>query len=176
MQTEEAKEKSVEMIISILKAALEIENFGIEFYRNLSTCVKEARGAALLRSLMEDEGKHKAIVEKEIAHFQSQCDVSCVQPSSAYLSIVPDRVFIPKPNSCMLLEDEINALEKGVEVEKKSIAMYVEAQDKVDDAQLKGTLRSLADWEVTHRDLLEKNLRLLKLEGAWYGYGPILDG
>jgi rubrerythrin len=176
MQKGDSKVESVEMGISILKAALEIEKFGIEFYHNFSTCVKEARGAALLRSLMEDEKKHKAILEKEIAHFQSQCDASCVLPSAAYLDIVPNRVFIPKPNSCMLLEDEISALEKGVEVEKMSIAMYVEAEGKVDDQHLKGTLGTLAKWEVTHRELLEKNLRLLKLEGAWYGYGPILDG
>ncbi len=176
MQKGDAKVQGSEKAISILKAALEIEKFGIEFYDNFSTCVKEERGAALLRSLMEDEIKHKAILEKEIAHFQSTCDVSCVQPSPDYLDIVPSRVFIPKPDSCILLQDEINALEKGLEVEKRSIAMYVEAEGKVDDPRLKATLRSLADWEVTHRDLLEKNLRLLKLEGAWYGYGPILDG
>lgn len=176
MRKDDAKAKSVEMEISILKAALEIEKFGIEFYDNFSICVKEERGAALLRSLMEDEMKHKATLDKQIEHFQSQCDVTCVEPSSAYLNIVPDRVFIPKPDSCVVLEDEINALEKGLEVERKSIAMYVEAEKKVDDPQLKSTLSGLAKWEVTHRDLLEKNLRLLKLEGAWYGYGPILDG
>ncbi len=176
MQKGEAVAKSSKKTISILKAGLEIEKFGIEFYRNFSTCVKEERGAALLRSLMEDEIKHKAVLEKEIAHFKSICDESCVQPSPDYLDIVPSRVFIPRPDSCMLLQDEINALERGLEVEKRSIAMYVEAEGKVDDVRLKGTLHSLADWEVTHRDLLEKNLRLLKLEGAWYGYGPILDG
>ncbi len=176
MQKDDAKPQSVEMSISILRAALEIEKFGIEFYHNFSTCVKEARGAALLRSLMEDEKKHKAILEKEIAHFQSKCDASYVQPSPEFLDIVPSRVFIPKQDSCMLLQDEINALEKGLEVEKKSIAMYSEAEEKVDDPRLKGTFRSLANWEVTHRDLLEENLRLLKLDGAWYGYGPILEG
>lgn len=176
MQKDDSESKNVEMIISILKAALEIEKFGIEFYHNFSTCVKEARGAALLRSLMEDEKKHKIVLEKQIAHFQSKCDTSCVQPSSEYLNIVPSRVFIPKQDSCMLLQDEINALEKGLEVERRSIAMYTEAEEKIDDPQLKRTMLSLANWEVTHRDLLEENLRLLRLEGAWYGYGPILEG
>jgi len=176
MQKGDAKIQSSERAISILKAGLEIEKFGIEFYHNFSMCVKEERGSALLRSLMEDEMKHKTILEKEIAHFQSTCDSSCIQPSPDYLDIVPSRVFIPKPDSCMMLQDEINALEKGLEVEKRSIAMYVEAEGKVDDPRLKATLHSLANWEMTHRDLLEKNLRLLKLEGAWYGYGPILDG
>jgi rubrerythrin len=176
MQKADPKPQSVEMSVAILKAALEIEKFGIEFYHDFSTCVKDAQGAALLRSLMEDEKKHKVILEKQIAHLQSKCDVSCVQPSPEYLAIVPSRVFIPKPDSCVLLQDEIAALEKGLEVEKKSIAMYVEAEESVDDAQLKKTLLSLANWEVTHRDLLEENLRLLRLEGAWYGYGPILEG
>jgi rubrerythrin len=175
MQKDDHKAQ-VEMSIAILKAALEIEKFGIEFYHNFSTCVKEAQGAALLRSLMEDEKKHKEVLEKQISHFQSKCDAACVPPSSEYLNIVPNRVFIPKQDSCMLLQDEINALEKGLEVEKKSIAMYTEAEEKVDDAELKKTLLSLANWEVTHRKLLEENLRLLKLEGAWYGYGPILEG
>lgn len=176
MQKGDPKTQSVEMSISILKAALEIEKFGIEFYHNFSTCVKEAQGAALLRSLMEDEKKHMAILEKQITYFQSNCDITCVQPSSEYLNIVPSRVFIPKPDSCMLLQDEIAALEKGLEVEKKSIAMYTEAEEKIDEPELRKTLLSLANWEVTHRDLLEENLRLLKLEGAWYGYGPILEG
>lgn len=176
MQKDDSESHSVEMSIAILNAALEIEKFGIEFYHDFSTCVKEAQGAALLRSLMEDEKKHKAILEKQIAHLQSKCDVTCVQPSPEYLDIVPSRVFIPKQDSCLLLQDEINALEKGLEVEKKSIAMYIEAEEKVDDPELKKTLLSLANWEVTHRDLLEENLRLLRLEGAWYGYGPILEG
>jgi rubrerythrin len=176
MQNNDPKPQSLELSVAILKAAVEIEKFGIEFYHNFSICVKEAQGAALLRSLMEDEKKHKAILEKQIAHLQSRCDVSCVQPSPEYLAIVPSRVFIPKQDSCVLLQDEIAALEKGLEVEKKSIAMYVEAEERVDDAQLKNTLHSLANWEVTHRDLLEENLRLLRLEGAWYGYGPILEG
>jgi rubrerythrin len=176
MQKDDSESKNVEMIISILKAALEIEKFGIEFYHNFSTCVKEVRGAALLRSLMEDEKKHKIVLEKQLTHFQSKCDTSCVQPSSEYLNIVPSRVFIPKQDSCMLLQDEINALEKGLEVERRSIAMYTEAEEKIDDPQLKRTMLSLANWEVTHRDLLEENLRLLRLDGAWYGYGPILEG
>jgi rubrerythrin len=176
MQKDDHKAQNIEMSVSILKAALEIEKFGIEFYHNFSTCVKEAQGAALLRSLMEDEKKHKEVLEKQISYFQSKCDSVCVTASSEYLNIVPSRVFIPKQDSCMLLQDEINALEKGLEVERKSIAMYTEAEERVEDAELKKTLHSLANWEVTHRKLLEENLRLLKLEGAWYGYGPILEG
>ena len=48
MQKDDPKPQSVEMSIAILKAALEIEKFGIEFYHNFSMCVKETQGAALL--------------------------------------------------------------------------------------------------------------------------------
>jgi len=165
-----------ELNVSILKAAIEVEKFGIEFYGNLSTCVNDERGAALLRSLAEDEKKHLAILEKEVERLKGTCDVACVMPAPEYVKIVPERVFLPAPNTCMLVEDEIKALEKGIEVEKRSYEMYQGALGRVSDEPVRKALRTLADWEITHRKILEENLRYLKLEGAWYGYSPILEG
>jgi hypothetical protein len=34
----------------------------------------------------------------------------------------------------------------------------------------------LVDWEKEHLELLKENLRMLKNEGSWYGYVPILEG
>lgn len=76
----------------------------------------------------------------------------------------------------MVLQDEISALEKGIDVEINSKRMYDEALLKVQDPKLRKTLQELAKWEARHREILEENLRLLRLEGAWYGYGPILEG
>ena len=165
-----------ELNVSILKAAIEVEKFGIEFYSNLSTCVKDERGAALLRSLAEDEKKHRAILEKEVERLKDTCDVTCVMPAPEYMKIVPERVFMPAPNTCILLEDEIKALEKGIEVEKRSFDMYHEAVERVSNEPVRKALSTLAEWEVTHRKILEENLRYLRLEGAWYGYSPILEG
>jgi rubrerythrin len=44
------------------------------------------------------------------------------------------------------------------------------------DEGTRATLEELAKWEHRHKEILEENLRSLKLGGAWYGYGPILEG
>ena len=162
--------------VAVLKTALEIEEFGIQFYSSLAKCVTDRKGAALLRSLGNDEKEHKVIVEKEIARLAQTRDVTWVQPLREYLRILPERVFTPPPDSCLTLSDEMRALETGIEVEENSIRMYSESLSKVQEAGVKRTLETLANWEGTHKKLLEENLRLLKLEGSWYGYGPILEG
>jgi len=162
---------------SILKTALKIEDFGIDFYSRMSECVAELKGAALLRSLASDEKEHKAILERQLDEISRHLDISKVEPMAEYLSILPANVFIPPPEgACLLLDDEISALEKGIMVEINSMRMYQEAIDKVQDQKVRSTLQELAEWEGRHREILEENLRLLKLEGAWYGYGPILEG
>jgi len=166
-----------ELSASILKTALVIEDFGIDFYSKMSGCVAEERGAALLKSLASDEREHKAILEKQLDELSRSSDIAKVKPMGEYLSILPDKVFVPPPNgACLVLQDEISALEKGIDVEINSKRMYDEALLKVQDPKLRKTLQELAKWEARHREILEENLRLLRLEGAWYGYGPILEG
>jgi rubrerythrin len=85
-------------------------------------------------------------------------------------------VFMKPEGSCLTLEDEIAAIQKGIEVEVNSIKMYQDALDKAIDPKTKSTFEELLRWEFRHRELLEENMRTLKLGGAWYGYGPILEG
>jgi len=166
-----------ELSASILKTALTIEDFGIDFYSRMSECVAEQKGAALLRSLADDEREHKAILEKQLDQISQSIDISKVQPMGEFLSILPDNVFVPPPEgTCLLLEDEIAALEKGIAVEIISKKMYEAAISKVQDQKVRSTLQELAEWEGKHREILEENLRVLRLGGSWYGYGPILEG
>jgi rubrerythrin len=166
-----------ELSASILKTALRIEDFGIDFYSKMSECVAEAKGAALLRSLASDEREHKAILERQLADISRSFDISKAEPLGEYLGILPANAFVPPPDgACLLLEDEISALQKGITVEINSMRMYQDAISKVQDQKVRSTLQELAEWEGRHREILEENLRQLRLEGAWYGYGPILEG
>ncbi len=175
MATPELQAK-MEMNVAMLKAAIEIEEFGIKFYSDLSGCVDDDRGAALFRSLAGDEKEHRRILQKELDRLSQMCDVSCVAPMHEYLKIIPQRVFTPPPGACLALRDEISALETGIEVEENSRKMYSDSLGKVDDETTRSTLESLVGWEIKHKQILEENLRNLKLEGTWYGYSPILEG
>ncbi len=165
-----------ELSVTVLKTALAIEEFGIRFYADLGQCVADPRGAALMRSLGNDEGEHARIIQREMDRLMERGDQGRIEPLKEYLRILPEMVFERPIEGCIALNDEIAALQKGIEVEVNSIKMYQEALAKALDAKTHATLQELARWELRHREILEENLRTLKLEGAWYGYGPILEG
>ncbi|MDD1746424.1 MAG: ferritin family protein [Methanomassiliicoccales archaeon] len=165
-----------EMSAAVLKTALAIEEFGIRFYSELSDCVADERGRALMRSLGSDEQEHARIIKKEMERLSIRTNGSGVEPLHEYLEILPEKVFTRPKDSCLTVEDEIAALQKGIEVEINSIRMYQDASSRALDPKTMSTIEELTRWELRHREILEENMRTLKLGGAWYGYGPILEG
>lgn len=166
----------MELSMAVLRTALAIEEFGIKFYSDLSECVGDEKGKALMRSLGNDEREHARIIKKEMDRFSVASEAPGAQPLREYLEILPEKVFVKPEGTCLTLEDEIAALQKGIEVEVNSIKMYQDALAKPIDLKTKATLEELARWEFRHKEILEENMRNLRLEGTWYGYGPILEG
>jgi rubrerythrin len=162
--------------MGVLAAARQIEEFGIEFYRRFSECAREEKGAALLRGLARDEVHHKERIEKEMRRIAPGTDPSTVAPGRSLLNIVPEKAFPFPPDRCLTLEDEIAALEIGIQVEMRSIEMYRGAALMVQEAGVRELLEKLTRVEEGHRQLLEENMYQLRNEGAWYGYSPILEG
>jgi rubrerythrin len=172
-----APSESVRTQLSVLYAAVAIEEFGIQFYRGLEGCVKDDTGKALMRGLARDELGHKEIIEKEIERISRGLDVSGVQASKRYLGVIPDKVFpFMERNVCLTIKEEIQALEVGIDVEKRSIQMYDEAAQSATEPGVKERLTQLSGIEQGHLKLLQDNVHMLRLEGSWYGYSPILEG
>ena len=163
-------------VLGILAAARQIEVFGIEFYRRFSECVEDENGSALLRGLGRDEEQHKEHVEREMRRLAPDRDPAEVDPGRSLLGIVPEKAFPFPPDRCMTLEDEIKALEVGIQVEVSSVKMYRGAALMVEEPGVKRLLEKLTGIEEGHRKLLEESMQLLRDKGAWYGYSPILEG
>ncbi len=163
-------------VLGILAAARQIELFGIEFYRRFSECVSEENGAALLRGLGRDEEQHKEHLEKEMRRVAPDKDPKDASPGRSLLGILPEKAFPFPPDRCMTLEDEIKALEVGIQVEISSVKMYRGAAMMVEEPGVKRLLQKLTEMEDGHRKLLEESMQLLRDKGAWYGYSPILEG
>jgi len=159
-----------------LSSALSVERFGIEFYRRFSECVDDENGAALLRGLGRDEENHKEKVELEMRRIAPGVEPDSVAPARSLLGIVPEQAFPFPPDRCLTLEDEIKALEIGIQVEMSSIKMYRGAAMLVGEPGVKRLLEKLTEIEEGHRKLLEESMHLLRDKGAWYGYSPILEG
>jgi len=163
-------------VLGILAAARQIELFGIEFYRRFSECVNDENGAALLRGLKRDEEQHLGHVEREMRRVAPEREPADVVPGRSLLGIVPEKAFPFPPDRCMTLEDDIKALEVGIQVEISSVKMYRGAALMVEEPGVKRLLEKLTSIEEGHRKLLEDSMQLLRDRGAWYGYSPILEG
>ena len=93
------------------------------------------------------------------------------------MGVIPDKVFpFMERNVCLTVKEEIQALEVGIDVEKRSIQMYDEAAESASEPGVKARLKQLSGIENGHLQLLQENVHMLKLEGSWYGYSPILEG
>lgn len=169
--------KKADERVGILLAAMAVEEFGVEYYGRLAKCIPEPEGKALMRSLGRDEEGHRRKIEAELVRVLEGTAVSGVGSSEDILGIVPSGPFpFFEKDNCLLAEDEIKALEIGIEVEKRSIAMYRDAAGRVSERKLRELLVLLQKVEEGHLRLLEENMHMLRTEGAWYGYRPILDG
>jgi rubrerythrin len=163
--------------LSVLHAALAIEEYGVKFYQQLEGCIAEENGKALMRGLARDEMSHGKLIDREIERLSTGHDVSGIGPDHHYLDIVPRKVFESFPTDrCLTIKEEMTALEIGIEVEKRSVKMYQEAAKNTSDPDVKMKFDQLTKMEQGHLSLLIDNLQLLKDEGTWYGYSPILEG
>ncbi|HEY3420536.1 MAG TPA: ferritin family protein [Methanomassiliicoccales archaeon] len=164
-------------VLSILSAARQIEIFGIQFYSKVATCISDENGKALMRSLGADERTHKETIEEVMQHLSPGMDLDEVEPEKELLNILPKKVFpFPPEGTCLAVSDEIRAVNIGIDVEIASVKMYQEASALVDDLRIKNILITLTRIEEKHKILLESSLMMLKTEGSWYAYTPILDG
>ncbi|OPY34447.1 MAG: Rubrerythrin [Methanomassiliicoccales archaeon PtaU1.Bin124] len=161
--------------LSILQAAVEIEEFGIKFYGKLESCVAEEEGKALMRALARDEATHRELLLKEIDRLMK--NGGKVEPDNRYIDIVPEKVFAVLPKDrCLTVKEEVEILEVGMGVERKSIEMYTKAANNAADPDVKRLLVDLSHIEEGHLKLLQENAYNLRMEGSWYGYSPILEG
>ncbi len=170
-------ESNAPTILSILSAARQIEIFGIQFYSKVATCVADENGKALMRSLGADERTHKETIEEVMRHLSPDLDLDEIEPEKEFLDIIPKKVFpFPPEGTCLTAQDEIRAVQIGLDVEIASVKMYLDAAALVDDQRVRNILVTLTKIEEKHKILLESSLLMLKTDGSWYAYTPILEG
>jgi rubrerythrin len=163
--------------LSILSAARQIEIFGIQFYSKVATCVADENGKALMRSLGADERTHKETIEEVMRHLAPGADLDGIEPEKGILDIIPKKVFpFPPEGACLTVKDEIRAVQIGLDVEIASVKMYQDAANMVEDPRVRNILVTLTKIEEKHKILLESSLLMLKTDGSWYAYTPILEG
>ena len=164
--------------IEILQRAIEIEEFGYDYYNKLKSAVEDKQGKALFGYLANAEKEHKQRFEGMLDRFGGSARKTEIDTliASILMDEGMERIFRSLMEKSKLEKvDAIDAVKLGIDVEKKSIGFYAQGAKKSHDPDVGALFTELSNIEKEHLELLTENLRNLKDEGVWYGYVPILD-
>ncbi|UCG68359.1 MAG: ferritin family protein [Thermoplasmata archaeon] len=168
-----------EEIIEILHRAIEIEVFGNYYYNKINSGLEDREGKALFKNLANAEEEHIETLSKMLNQYGGETRKTEIDNVIATILMEEgiENIFKGLMEKDILEKvDALEAMKLGMEVEARSIAFYSKNAEKSPKADVAALFTKLSNWEKEHLDLLKENHRMLKDEGVWYGYVPILEG
>lgn len=161
-----------ESVLGILRSAINIEKFGIRYYRAVSNVLEDRGGKELLNYLAEIESDHQRLLEQE---YDKQKELGSEAVKSLPLDNLDDQgneIIFSEPLEYYEPENvtAVDAVKFGINVEQRSIDFYSSAAKIMNDLLLKETFNKLVDFEKEHLELLNKTLESLEKDGSWYTF------
>jgi len=148
----------------ILQMAEQIERNGAEFYRKSIDKIQDSAGKELLLNLAEMEDQHEktfsALRAKLSADEKAQTVFDPQGDTVRYLKALADsKVFFEKTIDTDSME---GILKEAITAEKDSILFYLGLKDVVPETLGKGRIDQVIKEEMTHINLLTRELVALK--------------
>ena len=163
--------ESKESLLGLLRAAIDIEKFGIRYYRGLSGAVSDENGKRLLDYLADAEEDHQRTLEQKFDEMKEIGDETLKPLPLEELDKDGDISIFSEPLDEVDPQDisHIDAMKYGIKVEERSIKFYNGLARAAGDPELKRTLTELVKFEIEHLELLKKNLKQMEADGSWAG-------
>lgn len=156
-------------IPDILKEAISIEIYGMEYYSIFGELVEDENAKSLLKGLARDEGEHREYLEKEYKKLTGKpVDIKILDRENREKA----RQIFPESLEPLGIEETKDVLKLGIRTEERSIKLYSNSAKRTDAGGSKELFLKLAVFEKGHKELLEDALYYLDQEGSWYGYSP----
>jgi rubrerythrin len=148
----------------ILQMAEQLERNGAEFYRKSTEKVQDPAGKKLLMNLAEMEDQHEktfaALRSKLTADEKAQTVFDPQGETVGYLKALADsKVFFDKTIDTDSME---GILKEAITAEKDSILFYLGIKDVVPEALGKSRIDQVIKEEMSHINLLTRELVALK--------------
>ncbi|HJX04628.1 MAG TPA: ferritin family protein [Thermoplasmata archaeon] len=159
--------------LKVLDDAIEMEREGKAFFEKVSGTVKHPRTRDTFSSLAKQEEKHMAVLCKELDRLKQGKD--WVSLDEAKKSTVPhDRISVFQDKDFKRIKlrpdsSELEALELGMEVEKRSIDYYRRASLEASDLRAKEVFNWLVGEEAGHLTILSAEHDSRTRAGFYYG-------
>lgn len=150
--------------------AIDIEKRGHKFYSEAAYQTEDPRGRAMFLRLAQDEVRHLEWLTGHKESLEKTGQWKDVTMTGEALSL-GRRVF-PKsagPRSGVKGKTrELEALRRGIQAEKDSMALYADLASKIDDQRGKVTFQRLAQEEENHYHLLQAEHDYLSKSGFYF--------
>ncbi|MCU0859172.1 MAG: ferritin family protein [Thermoplasmata archaeon] len=159
--------------LDVLRNAIDMELEGKDFFERAAKTMKHPRAREMFSSLVRQEQKHIEVIEEEMRRLESGkgwgtlSDVRSTAPRMPQISVFRDREVARRK-----IKDgasELEVLEVGMTVERKSVEYYRSAALKATDPGA----RELFDWlvgqEAGHLTILTAEHDSRSGSGFYYG-------
>ncbi len=157
--------------LSAVKIALSLEREEADYYRLAASKTQNPRGKKVFQLLAEEEEKHLEALKKQVESVEGKN--TWLSDEELFDKLVCKTLKRTKP--CDLIPDSpgsdsdgIQALEKAIEIEKKSIEFYERAACDIKHDSASKMFHFLIESEKEHLRELEIQLTFLSSQGIWY--------
>jgi rubrerythrin len=150
-----------------IEIAIKTEKDGIEFYSKAAEKTKDELGKKMFLSLVEDEKRHLAFLEK-LSCEEDVCldDLAFVDPKKELATIFSEVSDVSNVVSDKASDRE--ALDVALEMERKGYKHYKQMAEDYDDTKMKRLFEQLAYEEERHYEILDETRSYLDDTGRWF--------
>ncbi len=142
----------------------------------MGDCITDKNGSRVLKDLARDEEQHRKWIEEAIERIYPGRDPAEIVPDPIFIDVIPRTIFPTlEEGSCLTVKNEIEGVEVGITIEKRSNKLYSELAGRTQDPEIRTLMLHLSEWEEEHLKVLEDGLHHLKLDGGWYGHEPVIE-
>lgn len=166
--------------LGVLRRAMQLERDGFKFYIGAAERATGDKGKKMFEGLAADEEKHLRLLMVEYKSLEA--GGGWIDPTQALeqeLDLDPANPDLPGPDypeadpifnpaRTPSLQDDIAALEFGMDAEKLSYDLYNGAAQKADNAAAKQAYDILAEQENGHYELLRESRDYLTNNQTWW--------
>ena len=156
--------------LAVLKRGMNTEVWGQRFYKQAAARTQAADGQRVFESLVDEEGKHIAILRREYGRISGQ-EITLEQTLAMASAIAPTEIF-PQATAAERLipigaTDE-QALEMAMAFERRGFELYEAQAQKAESITEKRMWEFLAKSENSHFAFLQETHEYLTSNGVWY--------
>ena len=163
-------EKDNNIVLEILKQAMESEKEGYEFYIQASAITKDPKGKEMFKYLARDETDHFKTLEDEYNRLkggegQGSNTIGHKQKEKGFLI---DSSLLLKGDS-----GDLKALNIAMKIEEDAQEFYAKSAEKAKQSDVRDIFLKLSDMEKNHYNLLKYEHDSLIRSGFWCDFPEI---